>query len=285
MVDASSSSRPPRLVALALATHPGPAIAVTIVGVVLAIGAGLDAWRVAIAGLALLFDQASVGLSNDWIDAERDRSVGRRDKPVARGWVAPSVARGAAFCSAALAIVLTLPLGWPATLAHVVALGSAWEYNVWLKKTPISVLPYIVSFGILPLIITLARPEPAIASWWAIAAGSLLGVSAHFSNVLPDFAEDSATGVRGLPHLLGRTVSAIVIGLSLATGSFLIALGSASATNSLPWIAFAVEAILAVSATALAIARPPRRLLFQIIIVAALLNVAMLACAGARLYS
>jgi 4-hydroxybenzoate polyprenyltransferase len=275
--------RPSLLLALALSTHPGPALAVTIVGVALGVGAGLDPLRLTIVGLALLFDQASVGLSNDWIDAERDRAVGRLDKPIARGWIAVSAVRVAAWAAAAIALALTIPLGWWALTAHTIALCSAWSYNVWLKKTPISVLPYIVSFGLLPAIVTLARPEPVLAAPWALAAGASLGIAAHFANVLPDFAHDSATGVRGLPHILGRTISAIVIGLTLSAGSVCVAIGTWSGVVSAVVLACTVS--LAIGATVLAIARPPRRLLFQLIIGASLINVAMLVLAGARLYS
>jgi hypothetical protein len=52
------------------------------------------------------------------------------------------------------------------------------------------------------VLVTLALPEPALASPWAFAAGALLGVAAHFANVLPDLDDDRATGVRGLPQSL-----------------------------------------------------------------------------------
>src|SRR5262245_18911915 len=72
---------PQKVVALGRSTHPAPAIAVTVITVLLGVSTGLELWRVAVLGLAMVLDQASVGLSNDWIDAERDRAVGRTDKP------------------------------------------------------------------------------------------------------------------------------------------------------------------------------------------------------------
>src|SRR4051812_14999744 len=115
--------------ALARSTHPGPAVAVTVVPVLLGFAVGLEPWRLVVLGVAILFDQVSVGLSNDWIDADRDRAVGRSDKPVARGQVTASTVRAAAWICAALAIALTLPLGLAATLLHAVVLASAWLYN------------------------------------------------------------------------------------------------------------------------------------------------------------
>ena len=259
---------------LVLSTHPGPAVAVTLVTVVLAIGVGLEPWRIVLLGLAMLLGQASVGLSNDWIDAERDRAVGRSDKPVALGLVSDRAARNAAFVTAGAAVVLTIPLAL-AVLPHLVFIISAWAYNLGLKKTALSALPYIVSFGLLPLLVTAAIP--AWAAWWSLGAGALLGVAAHFANVLPDLRDDAATGVRGLPHRLGVRASGIVIGVALAGASILLA------RTPLLWVGCSVALLLAAVIVVLVFTRPPTRALFRLIIAAALVDVAMLAVSGAAL--
>jgi 4-hydroxybenzoate polyprenyltransferase len=264
------------VVPLARSTHPGPALAVTLVTVVLGIAAGLEPWRLVLLGLAMLANQLSVGLSNDWLDAARDRTSGRTDKPVALGLVSPRLARNTALASAALALVLTVPLGAPALVAHAVMLGSAWSYNLRLKRTAFSVVPYIVSFGMLPLIATLALPVPSVAAWWAMVAGALLGVAAHFANVLPDLADDAATGVRGLPHRAGRRLSGLVIAVSLAAASALVVFGS-GAPGAVQWVGLAVTLTLAAVTVVLVLTRPPTRLLFQLIITTAIVDVALLA--------
>src|SRR5690349_8827482 len=114
-------------------THPGPSFAVTIVTVVLSIGAGLALWQVALLGAAMLLGQFSVGLSNDWIDAARDRAAGRSDKPVATGAISVAAVRASAWVTAVLALFLTVPLGLWALLVHAVFVLSAWLYNALLK--------------------------------------------------------------------------------------------------------------------------------------------------------
>ena len=267
-----------KFVALALSTHPGPAVAVSAIAVVLGIGIGLQPWRLVLLGLAFLANQASVGLSNDWIDAERDAAVGRSDKPIARGWISARAVRIASIVTLVLAVVLTLPLGWAATLAHVVFIASAWAYNLWLKRSALSVLPFVVSFGLLPAIVTLAATEPRFAPWWMLAAGALLGIAAHFANVLPDLADDAATGVSGLPHRLGLRASGLTIAVALAAASVLVVVGAGS-PGALQWIGLATTLTLAVVCGVLAVARPPARLLFQLIMVAALVDVVLLALA------
>ncbi len=254
----------------------------TVVAVVLAIGLELDWWRVLLLGLAFLFNQFSVGLSNDWIDAERDRAVGRTDKPVALGLISAVAVRNSAVVCFALALLLTAPLGWAAAVTHAVFIGSAWAYNAALKNTWFSVLPYIVSFGLLPMVATLARPEPAIAAWWALALGAMLGVAAHFANVLPDLEDDARTGVAGLPHRIGRRASGVVVWAVLAVAGLLAFFGPVGHKTVLQWFALALTLLLA-AGIAVVLRRPPTRLLFQLIIAAAIVNVVALAFAGQRL--
>jgi 4-hydroxybenzoate polyprenyltransferase len=264
------------------ATHPGPSVAVATIVVVLAVGTGLEPWRVVVVGATILVSQFSVGLSNDWLDAERDRAVGRTDKPVASGDLPEHAARAAAIVAAALSIALSALLGWPAAVAHLVFLAAGWSYNAWLKGTILSVLPYIVGFGSLPLVVTLARPEPALASPWVITAGALLGVAAHFSNVLPDLDDDRATGVQGLPHRIGPRVTGVLIALSLSGASACVVLGL-GAPSVLSLVGLALSIALAAACAALVITRPASALVFRLIIAGALLTVILLATAGSRI--
>ncbi len=247
-----------RLRALVLSTHPGPGIAVTIVAIVLAIGLHLDWWRVLLVGFAFLFNQASVGLSNDWIDADRDREVGRTDKPVALGQVGAGTVRDTAFVCFALALLLTIPLGWQATIAHFIFIASAWAYNAVLKNTWFSVLPYIISFALLPMVVTLSRPEPAIAAPWALGVGAMLGIAAHFANVLPDLDDDARTGIAGLPHRIGRRAGGVVIWAALAVAGLLAFFGPAGGKTVVQWIAVALTLLLVSTANA-AVSPPPIR--------------------------
>jgi 4-hydroxybenzoate polyprenyltransferase len=268
---------------------------------VLAVSAGLEAWRVALVSVAVLVGQLSVGLSNDWLDAGRDAAVGRLDKPVARGWVAADTVRAAAFATAALAVLLTLPLGVAATAAHTAFILSAWAYNVWLKRTPLSVAPYVLSFGLLPAIVTLSARDAHLAPWWAVGAGALLGVAAHFANVLPDIADDTATGISGLPHRAGARVSGVVIAVALAAASVLVVVGPlafaspladagrnpASAPGGAPdlvrWAGLALALAAAIACAVLALTRAPTRLVFRFIMAGALVDVALLALSGRSL--
>ncbi|MGO8608672.1 UbiA family prenyltransferase, partial [Rhizobium johnstonii] len=146
----------------------------------------LDAGRLALLVLAVFAGQLSVGWSNDAIDARRDRDVGRRDKPIARGDVTVRAVWVAAGVAALVAVALSAVLGPVFLVTHLIALASAWSYNLALKNTAISVAPFALSFGLFPSLASLALADPVFAAAWASLAGATLGVAVHFSNVLPD---------------------------------------------------------------------------------------------------
>lgn len=273
---------PARVSALARSTHPGPAVAVTVVTLLLAVGSGLEPWRIALVTLAVGLNQLSVGLSNDWLDAERDRAVGRTDKPVATGAIGVRTVRSAAFATLALALACTVPLGLPATLAHAVFLLAAWAYNLGLKSTPVSLLPYLVAFGTLPAIVTLAAAEPMLPAWWACTAGALLGAAAHVANVLPDLDEDARTGVRGLVHRLPLRTAGTLLWVSLLASAALVAFGGLS-PRPIGLAAFGAVLVLAVAGMIRLGRGDTGRVLFRLIMVAAIVNVVSLAFGGARL--
>lgn len=270
---------------LALSSHPGPTATVTVLAVVLGVGSGLPASTVVLLGFAFLCGQLSIGFSNDWVDAARDRAVARQDKPVARGDVSVQTVRTAAWVTAALTVPASFALGWQAALAHLVLVASGWAYNLGLKRTAFSVAPFVLSFGLLPAVVTLAAHPPALAAGWALAVGGVFGVAIHFTNVLPDLDDDASTGVDGLPHRLGRVPSGVVAFVALAVAAVLVAVGpvlagSADSLGVVAVVALVVCVGIAVWGVVLVVTRPPGRLLFQLIIVASLVVAAQLALSG-----
>jgi 4-hydroxybenzoate polyprenyltransferase len=267
------------VVAMARATHLGPAVAVTVVAVLLAVAADVGPGRTLLVGAAVLAGQASIGWSNDWIDADRDRAVARVDKPVVQGVVAAGTLRAAALAAAALSVVLSLLLGVVPGLLLLVLVASGWAYNAGLKRTAVSGLPYLTGFGLLPAGVVAAAPGSPTAPWWLVAAGAALGGAAHVANVAPDVAEDLATGVRGLPHRIGAVPSAVAGALLLGAATLLLVLGPAGAPDAPGWVAV-VLAVPAVALAALAGRARWRRLAFPAVLLLTVLDVVLLVLGG-----
>jgi 4-hydroxybenzoate polyprenyltransferase len=268
--------------ALALATHLGPTVAVTTVATLLAVVAGVPGGRVVLVAMAVLAGQVSIGWSNDWLDADRDRAVARADKPVVQGAVRPAQLRRAALVAAALAVVLSLALGVVPGVLLLVLVASGWGYNAGLKRTVASVVPYLTGFGALPAGVVAAAPGTPIAPWWLVTAGGALGAAAHLANVAPDLEDDLATGVRGLPHRLGARVSALVAALLLGSASVVLVAGPDGPPSAAGWVGLGL-AVPAVTVAAAADTERFRRLAFPAVMMLTVLDVVLLLAGGAAL--
>ena len=211
-----------RAAALARSCHPVPTAGVTVLAAVLAGAVGHPPGRAVVVTGAVLAGQLSIGWSNDAIDADRDASTGRSDKPVAAGAVTRRLAAGAALAALVATVPLSLAVGIVAGLVHLLFVACGWAYNLGLKRTVVSFVPFAIGFAALPSYVVLALPGGATVPWWLAAAGGLLGVGAHLVNVVPDLDDDLATGVRGLPHRLGRRGSTVTAAAVLATASVLL---------------------------------------------------------------
>ena len=264
----------------ALACHLGPTLAVTAVTTAIAAGAGRGLGGcVGVAG-AVLTGQFSVGWLNDGLDAARDRATGRTDKPVVRGDVTERALLRAAPVALVLCAGLSLLSGWRAAIAHLVAIGCAWAYDLGLKATVVSLLTYAVAFALLPVFVTLGLDGHPWPRWWAPVAGALLGSGAHLANALPDLDGDRATGVNGLPQRLGFAWSARAAGLFLVAASAVLGIApNGSGTG------YALPAASAVAVLAgLRLERHGRAgAAFAGVILAAAIDVAVLVARGTSL--
>ncbi len=259
--------------------HPEPTVAVTAVATVLALAVGRGPVGALLVAAAVLAGQLSIGWSNDWWDAARDRAAGRPDKPTATGAVPAGTLRTSALAAAVATVPLSLLSGLLAGTVHLVAVTAGWLYNRPLKATPASVLPYLVAFGLLPAFVVLGLPGGPLPPWWLCLAAALLGAGAHFFNTLPDLADDRAGGIRGLPHRLGARASWLVGGLLLVAASSVLALGPTGPPTGygLTGLALAVAALLA---GAVAARRSGSRAAFRTVLLIAVVDVTLLVLAG-----
>jgi 4-hydroxybenzoate polyprenyltransferase len=267
---------------LLLAAHPLPSAAVTAFAAATGAAAGLGAGRAALLAAAVFVGQLSIGWANDYVDAGRDRAVGRPDKPLARRAL-PDGAVGVAAGVALLADVpLSLALGARAGAAHLAAVGSAWMYDALLKPTVASFVPYAVSFGLLPVVIAGTLPGGPRPRLLIVVAAALMGLAAHFANTVGDTADDERTGVRGLPQRVGpaRSLMASAVLVAAAAGC-LVAVTDAAA----PALAAAAVDVVALAVVGRVATRSgSRRLAFRALLLAvAVLVAAFVGSGGDRL--
>lgn len=197
------------------AAHAGPTLLVVTASFLVALSqfSLVGAFEIAV---AILAGQLIVGWSNDVIDFPRDKAAGRSKKPLVTGVISVQILKRALVIAVVVTVLLSLlsPLGLQGTLLHMLGVLSALTYNVKLKSTVLSPLPYVISFGSLPWVIFLAAGNtPPL---WLYLGFILFTTAFHFLNVLKDLQWDLDQGVLGLPQRLGRSKS-IAIAIVLAS--------------------------------------------------------------------
>ncbi len=268
---------------LALSCHPIPTLAVTAISGGLAALAGLPVGRGALVMATVFTGQLSIGWSNDYFDAERDRAVHRSDKPIATGALEPRVVGIAAVVALLSTITLSAALGWPGGAAALVTVFSAWAYNLGLKATVLSWMPYAVAFGLAPAVATLSASAARWPAAWVLAACALLGVAAHLANVLPDLGDDIAHGIRGLPHRIGASATALTAAALLLTASAVILFGPPGHLDAWRWAGFVAAVLVSGAAARLAYGDRSSRKFFLAIILIAAIDLVSFAFSGVRL--
>lgn len=172
---------------------------------------------------AMFCAQAAIGAANDYCDRDLDTQT-KPYKPIVRGLIDPTstIVLAAAFVIAAGALASTF--GPLSVAAGAAGLAAGLAYDVRLKRSVLSPLPFMVALPALPIWVWVSLDHFTNELWWLLPFAPLAALAVHLSNTLPDLESDTRVGVRGLAHTMGLKAN-----LTLAWGSFALALALAAA--------------------------------------------------------
>jgi len=207
--------------------HPIPSLLTTLAAVGFAGIFGIDLgdarlWW--IAGIMLLV-QFSISALNEWADADLDRRAGRR-RPIPLGLLSRGTALNVAALGAVGAFLLSAlsDLGPAALLLVGVGIACGWAYDLWLKPTPLSFLPFAIAFPLMPFWIGLIAGRPLSSLAVLFLGGSPLAAAIHLADAIPDRDRDRLAGLKTLAVALGRPGSELAATGLLLVGS-LVSIG------------------------------------------------------------
>jgi 4-hydroxybenzoate polyprenyltransferase len=191
----------------------------------LAAGGDPPPGRFALLLLGMLGGQLAIGALNEWCDRESD-AVNQPWKPIPAGDVSPATALVVVGAGLLLLLAAGTLLGRRELLVLAFGTGCGLAYDLGLKRTPVSWLPYLVALPLVPIWAWLVMDGFAP---WLLALyplGALFIVAIHLAQTLPDIAGDRRRGERGLAVVLGeRWAPALLWGAALASTA-LVATGA-----------------------------------------------------------
>jgi 4-hydroxybenzoate polyprenyltransferase len=254
--------------------HPIPSLLTTLaaMGFALIFGIGPRDRRFWWIAAIMLLVQFSISALNEWADSDLDRRAGRR-RPIPLGLVSRGAALSVAVVCAVGAFLLCVlsDLGPFALLLVGVGTASGWAYDLWLKATPLSFVPFAIAFPLIPFWIGVLAGRPPTGLLILFLGGSPLATAIHLADAIPDRDRDGEAGLETLAVALGKpraeraAVGLLLIGalVSIAVllrhgqlllaalfvvGVVVVGLSSRADPSSLPgkWIVIVAAAVAAV---------------------------------------
>jgi 4-hydroxybenzoate polyprenyltransferase len=254
--------------------HPIPSLLTTLaaMGFAWIFGIGLRDRRFWWIAAIMLLVQFSISALNEWADSDLDRRAGRR-RPIPLGLISRGAALSVAVVCAVGAFLLCVlsDLGPFALLLVGVGTASGWAYDLWLKATPLSFVPFAIAFPLIPFWIGVLAGRPPTGLLILFLGGSPLASAIHLADAIPDRDRDGEAGLETLAVALGKpraeraAVGLLLIGalVSIAllfrhgqlliaalfvVGVVVVGLSSRADPSSLPgkWIVIVAAAVAAV---------------------------------------
>lgn len=205
---------------MARLVHPFPSLLVTAVTVALIPMAdtGADLSLYVVLGLGMLCFQFSIGAANDATDAALDREA-KPWKPLARGAVTHRQATVTAAMLAGAGLLVTAGLDFAPWLVGGAGLACGLAYDLGLKRSRLSWLPWSLALPLVPAWVWLAVGAWSPLLWWVFPIGAMLGTAVYFANQAPDVPADRRQAVRGLAQRAGAGPSGRLAIASLGAGA------------------------------------------------------------------
>ena len=190
---------------LARLVHPFPTLLDGLATAGLAVIAGASGITAIRLGAAMVAFQSGIGALNDVRDAPADRAAKPR-KPIPAGLISPASAIATAVAAFAIGVVLSAPSGLPTVIVGLIGAAIGVAYDLRLKGTSWSWLPFALGIPLLPVYAWLGATG-SIPGWFAVLvpAAVAAGAALAIGNALADIDRDAASGTDSIAVRLGPT--------------------------------------------------------------------------------
>ncbi|MCA1598326.1 MAG: UbiA family prenyltransferase [Chloroflexi bacterium] len=251
--------------------HPFPVATVIVTSALLLIVAhrGWPGMSIEVRAVAMILaSQVCVGAMNDYHDRDAD-ALWQPSKPIPSGLVSPRVALATSNVGGMALVPFAASFGRVALVLALIGLAGGLAYDLWLKPTAFGAVGYAIGFLSLVTWIWLVAGAFRPLFLLVYPVGSLLLLSAHLANSLPDIDGDRALGQNGLAVRLGARRTVVVMLASYALVALVGVSVSVVAHSALALLLTSLSIVLLVAAAVGAqrgpLTSPRRALLFRML--------------------
>ena len=221
-VPGGSASFIARLLGFVRLVHPFPSALDAVAVAAIAAVAGADVSVTVRLAVGMLGLQFAIGTANDLADTPRDRGT-RPRKPIPTGLVDAGHARAVLIIVASAGLASAASVGFGPLVVAALGLSDGFGYDLRLKGTPLSWLPFAIGVALLPVYAWLGATGGLPVAFWgivplALLAGSVLAVA----NAVADMGVDRQATASSVATLLGRRGSIAVDTAGLVAVQFTV---------------------------------------------------------------
>jgi len=193
-----------KLRGLVTIVHPLPSLAMTITALLLSLplNENYTIYLFFLFGIIILFENFITGLTNDLLDYRYDVIV-KPYKPLVQELITK---REAEFLLLVLIIFLSFALLYFDVFIDVLLLSGlccGLSYDLGLKKTFLSFLPYTLAMPTLLIVARLVNGSLPLILFWIYPFGALMSLVLHLTNQMNKAEESNISGKSNLLHFLG----------------------------------------------------------------------------------
>jgi 4-hydroxybenzoate polyprenyltransferase len=153
--------------------------------------------------MAMLGGQLAIGAVNELVDADLD-AVSKPAKPIPAGIISRAAARNLAVLSLLMMIWFSVSFGVGSLVLCALGTGAGLVYDLWLKRTLLSWLPYLVALPLVPIWVWTAADRWRSELLILYPLGALAVIGVHLSQAVPDTVADRDAGIRSISTMLGE---------------------------------------------------------------------------------
>ncbi len=198
--------------------------------------------------LAMLGGQLAIGAVNELVDVDLDFHS-KPAKPIPAGIISRAAARNFAGISLVVMVTLSASFGMGSLALCSLGTSAGLTYDLWLKRTLFSWLPYLLALPLIPIWVWTAVDSFMSRLLILYPLGALAVVGVHLSQALPDTVADRQAGIRSLSSMLGQSRSLALCWSSTLTAPLLASVLAKRLTDqpATVWVGSAVVTAMVVT--------------------------------------